>query len=104
MTGSAAPSHGCLPALVGTTVAQEKFTYAHARDKPVPHLSFDMRNHDLSDETVEFFEVADVVENVLLDDKDVLAHCVQSHHRAPICLAALMRRILGVTVRVFGRF
>ena len=36
----------------------------------------------------------------LLDGKDVLLHCQESFHRAPICWAAMYQRIAGVGYKV----
>ena len=61
-------------------------------------VGVDMRNKDLRNR--QFMEALPLVEQTLEAGKDVLVHCRESYHRAPICCAAFVYMLCGVDYKV----
>ena len=51
-----------------------------------------------------FFRIAERFIETIEAGDDVLVHCVQSYHRAPVVTAALMRRATGCNAQVSAPF
>ena len=59
---------------------------------------FDVRSKEWRQKGYD--DLFELVADCLLDGQDVLFHCQQSYHRAPICVATIMQRITGSSYKV----
>ena len=89
--------------VVQCTGPSQRFNYPPlAARSQVNHLRVDPRSETFRQRELD--QAMQPIQNALLKGKDVIFHCMQSFHRAPVTAAAAYRRTTGSSATVHTCF